>query len=67
MQQSATIVSHFADLADPRQSQNREHKLIDIMVIAIMVIAIMVIAIMVIAVCTKIMALTTLPSSAILL
>jgi hypothetical protein len=35
MQQSASIVSHFAELADPRQSQNREHKFIDIIVIAI--------------------------------
>jgi predicted transposase YbfD/YdcC len=35
MQQSASIVSYFADLADPRQSQNREHKFIDILVIAV--------------------------------
>jgi predicted transposase YbfD/YdcC len=35
MQQSANIASHFAELVDSRQSQNREHKFIDIMVIAI--------------------------------
>jgi hypothetical protein len=35
MQQSVNIVSHFVELADPRQSQNREHKFIDIIVIAI--------------------------------
>jgi predicted transposase YbfD/YdcC len=30
-----SLAAHFADLADPRQRQNREHKLIDILVITI--------------------------------
>lgn len=32
---SASIASHFASLADPRQAMNQEHRLLDILVIAI--------------------------------
>ena len=34
-EKQTSLIEHFAELPDPRQRQNREHKLIDILVITI--------------------------------